>query len=291
VKDFFARLMDISVLVFAITSMLSVGFAYSAQQIIGPLRRAHAVMRALIANFMLVPLLAYIVAQLIPGLEHPMKIGLFLVATAAGAPFLVKPVQTADGDVALSAALLVLLLAVTIVYMPIVVPLLLPGTKVSSLAIARPLVLTMLLPLAIGHLVKARAPDWAKRLQSIAGKISTVTLVLLLLSALLANLDAIIGILGEGAILAALLVIGGAFFIGFFLATTAPARTVLGLGTAQRNIAAATVVATQGFDDPKVVVMVVVVSLAGMILLFPIAWMLRRRAAKPVEAEPKPGDA
>jgi BASS family bile acid:Na+ symporter len=291
VKDFLGRLMELSVLAFAVTSMLSVGLAYSVRQIIGPLRRAHAVIRACLANFILVPLLAYIVTQLIPGLEHPMKIGLFLIATAAGAPFLIKLVQVANGDVALSAALLVLLLAVTIVYMPIVVPLLLPGAEVSALAIATPLALTMLFPLAIGHFVKAKVPDWANRLQPIARKLSTIALVLLLLSTLLANLDAIIGMLGEGAILAALLVIGGAYFIGYFLATTAPARTVLSLGTAQRNIAAATVVASRGFDDPNVVVMVVVASLVGMILLFPIAWMLRRRAAKHAEAEPRPREA
>ena len=50
-----------------------------------------------------------------------------------------------------------------------------------------------------------------------------------------------------------------------------------GLGTAQRNIAAAMVVATQDLADPDVTVMVVVSSLVGLALLFPVAWALRAK--------------
>ena len=55
---------------------------------------------------------------------------------------------------------------------------------------------------------------------------------------------------------------------------------VLGLGTAQRNIAAAMVVATQGLDDRNTVVMVVVASLVELAVLFPIAWFLSRRGRR-----------
>ena len=45
----------------------------------------------------------------------------------------------------------------------------------------------------------------------------------------------------------------------------------MALGTAQRNIAAALVVAGQNFKDPNVVVMVVVVAIVGLLLLMPLA--------------------
>ena len=48
-------------------------------------------------------------------------------------------------------------------------------------------------------------------------------------------------------------------------------RRVLALGTAQRNIAAALVVAGQSFSDPKVVVMVVVVAIVGLLVLMPVS--------------------
>ena len=52
----------------------------------------------------------------------------------------------------------------------------------------------------------------------------------------------------------------------------------MGLGTAQRNIAAA-MVATQDIGDSDVTVMVVVSSLVGLALLFPLAWALRGKRA------------
>ena len=46
---------------------------------------------------------------------------------------------------------------------------------------------------------------------------------------------------------------------------------VMALGTGQRNIAAALVVASQSFSDPKVVVMVIVVAIVGLIILMPLS--------------------
>jgi BASS family bile acid:Na+ symporter len=67
--------------------------------------------------------------------------------------------------------------------------------------------------------------------------------------------------------------------IGWFLGGPVPdTRGVMALGTAQRNIAAALVVGGQNFDDPKVVVMVVVVAIVGLLVLFPLARALAVRS-------------
>ena len=50
----------------------------------------------------------------------------------------------------------------------------------------------------------------------------------------------------------------------------------MGLGTAQRNIAAALVVASQSFEDPNVGVMVVVVAIVGLLTLMPLSRALGR---------------
>jgi predicted Na+-dependent transporter len=276
---FLATLLNLAVLFFAVASMLSVGLGYTVQEIIGPLRNAHAVARALLANFVLVPLFTFAILKILP-LDQSYRTGLFLIATAAGAPFLIKLAQAADVDVALSASLLVLLLIVTMIYMPVVVPLVLPAAEVSAAAIAKPLLWTMLLPLAIGHFVEAKFPRWAKHLAPVAGKVSTVALVVLLVTTILANLPGILDVFGRGAIFAAFLIVGGAFLIGYGLGSSIRrTRGVLGLGTAQRNIGAATVVAMQGFDDPNILIMVVVTSLVGLALLFSIAGVMRKHAA------------
>jgi BASS family bile acid:Na+ symporter len=276
-------LLDVAVLVFSVTSMLSVGLSYTLREILDPLRDLRGVLLTLAANFILVPLLAYAVARLLP-IGQAAQVGLMLVATAAGAPFLIKLTQLANGDTAFGAGVLVLLLAGTIIYMPIVVPLVAPQATVSAMSIAMPLILTMLLPLGAGLLIDASFERLAAMLQPIAGTVSSLALVALVALTVLANFHDILGVFGTGAIAAAVLVIGGAFALGYLLGGADPReREVIALATAQRNVAAATVVATQSFGDPDTLVMVVITSIVTMVILFPVARALRKR----VEAQAK----
>jgi BASS family bile acid:Na+ symporter len=284
-----STLLDLSVIVFAVASMLSVGLGQTVRQILGPLRNVGAVVRAVIANFVLVPLLALLVLRVIP-VEPPLAIGLFLVAAAAGAPFLIKLVEAAESDVPLSGSLLVLLLPLTIIYMPVIVPLALPEAPVGPEAIAKPLVFTMVVPLAIGLMVRQHYERWAYRTLPFFQKASAIALVVLILATILVNLDGILVILRTSAILAAAIIIGGAFGIGYLLgAPGRAAREVLALGTGQRNIAAAMVVASQAVRLPGTMSMVVVASLIGLLILFILAALLRR-CGRGREAPAQPGE-
>ena len=108
-----------------------------------PLRNGRLVAMALLANFVLIPALAFAIKAVIPMTEG-YGIGLILLATAAGAPFLPKLVQVAKGAVALSVGIMVLLLVATIIYVPLVLSMLLPGVAVNPLDIASSLVVLML---------------------------------------------------------------------------------------------------------------------------------------------------
>ena len=72
--------------------------------------------------------------------------------------------------------------------------------------------------------------------------------------------------------------------IGWFLGGPGlGTKGVLALGTAQRNIAAALVVGGKDFDDPRVLVMVIVVAVVGLLILMPLArvfgsWRAEERA-------------
>jgi BASS family bile acid:Na+ symporter len=64
-----------------------------------PLKNVRLVILALLANFGLVPLLAFATIKVIP-LDQSLQIGVILLGTAAGAPFIPKLVQGAKGNVA-----------------------------------------------------------------------------------------------------------------------------------------------------------------------------------------------
>jgi predicted Na+-dependent transporter len=56
-------------------------------------------------------------------------------------------------------------------------------------------------------------------------------------------------------------------------------RSVMGLGTAQRNLAAAMLVAAQNFaSDPNVLVMVMLIGILGLILLMVVGGEMGKRA-------------
>ena len=92
-----------------------------------------------------------------------------------------KLAELAKGNLAFAVGAMVLLMVVTVGYLPVVLPLLLPGVTVDPWKIARSLVLLMLLPLAIGLALKARYGDLAARVKPVLDWISNISLILLVL--------------------------------------------------------------------------------------------------------------
>ncbi len=278
---------QISVLTFIITSMLAMGLSLTIAQIAEPLKDVRRVLLALLASFVLVPGLAFLITKVIP-LDEGLATGLIIVGAAAGAPFLPKLVQVAKGNIAFSVGLMTLLMVVTVIYLPVVLPLLLPGATVNPWDIARSLIVMMLVPLGIGLFIKARYESIAESLQPLMSQISSYAIVLALVAILVVQFSSIIGTIGTGGILAVLIFLAGALVIGLLLGgRDASMRSVMGLGTAQRNLSAALLVAAQNFsDDPNVLVMVMLVTIIGLTLLMVVGGEMGKRA----EVVPEEGE-
>ncbi|MFN8467858.1 MAG: bile acid:sodium symporter [Caldilineaceae bacterium] len=280
-NEFLIVIAQISGLLFIVTSMLAMGMSLTMTQILQPLKNVRLVLLALLANFVLVPLLAYSITLLLP-LEQSLEIGLIVLATAGGAPFLPKLVQGAKGNVAFGVGLMVLLMVVTIVYMPLVLPLLLPGVAVNPWDIAKSLIVLMLIPLAIGLLFKSHSPDSADHWQPLMNKVSSVAILVLLVVGLGLNVANIIDLIGSWGILALLLFIVGSLLIGFICGGRDPAvRSVMGLGTAQRNVSAAILVSAQNFTGTTTLPFVLVAAILLLLILLPTARRMGSRRPGP----------
>ena len=267
----------LGVLVFIVTSMLGMGFSLTVPQIIAPLRNTRLLVLSLAANFVAVPILVMLIIQFLP-LSEGLQIGLILVGFAAGAPFLPKLVQVAKGDMAFTAGLMVLLMVATVVYMPIVLPFVLKGVQVSPWDIAKSLILLMLLPLGIALFIRARYEEVAKGLAPTMATATNLSLVVLFIGYFVAYFSEIIGVIGTGGIMAAILLVIGAVVVGFLMGgKSMDTKKVLALGTGQRNLAAAFAVATSNFaSNPEVLVEIMVVSLIGLVILMIIAGQFGR---------------
>ena len=144
-QEILAVIMNVAVIVFVVSSMLAMGLSLTIGQIIEPLRSARLVIIALAVNFVAVPLVALGI-DVVLSLEEGLATGLFIMACAAGAPFLPKLGATAKGNVAFSVGLMVLLMVVTVIYLPLVLPLFLGDVEVNQWDIASSLIFMMLLP-------------------------------------------------------------------------------------------------------------------------------------------------
>jgi bile acid:Na+ symporter, BASS family len=271
------KAVPIATLVFVVSSMVAMGLGLKVAQITAPLRNLRLVSLSLLANFVLMPAAAVVLARVLR-LDEPLGVGLLLLGVAAGAPFLPKLTQIAKGNLAFAVALMVLLMVITVGYMPLVLPILLPGVSVNPAKIAGSLVLTMLLPLAVALAVNAKLPGAAARAKPWFDRLSSLGLILVVVLLVVVNFNKVLSVFGTRAILAGLLFIAFGYAVGWALGgPAADTRPVLGLGTAQRNIAAALVVGSQSFSNPGVVVMVVVVAIVSLLVLLPMSRLLARK--------------
>jgi predicted Na+-dependent transporter len=283
-----SMLQNLFTFAFVITSMLSMGLSLSVSEILQPLRNIRLVIMALGANFVVVPAVAFALSRIIP-LETDVQIGLLLLGTAAGAPFLPKLAQIAKANIAFAVGLMTMLIIVTIIYLPIV----LPGVEVDAGKIAVLLIVQMLVPLIIGLLVKARYEGAAGELQPVMAQIANVSLALLLVMMLALNFSNVIALFGTGAIIATLLFVAISVVAGYFLGGPATDnKRVLALGTGQRNLAASFLIAGSSFaDQPNVLVYLAAAGLVATVVMFPTAAEFGKRSETAPEPETAPGSA
>jgi predicted Na+-dependent transporter len=245
------------------------------------LRDIRFVILALLANFVIPPIAAYILIRVF-SLDEPLAVGLLLVSLAAGAPGLPKTAVFAKVDTAAATGLMVLLVVVTIIVLPIALPLLLTGISVTFWDIASGLVYLILVPLALSLFVRARYPQATESAQPLFAQASNLSLLILMVLMVVLNYSSVVGLLGSGGLLASLVLVILTTVGGYLLGSLGKVDGRLqALGAGQRNIAAAMVVATMNFSNDEVV-MVVIYSLIVLIVLIPLALELGRLGPKEV---------
>lgn len=272
---------NLSILIYIVSTMLSMGLSFFPKQFIEPLQDKKLILKSLAANFILVPLLTYIILQLIP-LEPGLAIGLVLMAAGAGSPFMLKLVQFIKADMAFAVGLMLILSTVTLIYLPLSLSFLLPDISVNSLSIAVSLLVLIFLPLLGGTTLKWRYSKLAEIIKPTFNQISNIFLFVVVLLYLGLNYQDFLSVFGTGGLLAALIFVLASYFIGYMLGGPSKnTKTVLGMGTAIRNSSAAFVVALANFSAQyEVMAMIIVVYSLSIIVMMLISGEIGKRTKK-----------
>jgi BASS family bile acid:Na+ symporter len=149
--------------------------------------------------FVLCPALAYGLTLLLP-LTPPYAMGLILLGLAPCAPLLPAMADKAGGDMNYTASFMLLASAGTVVYMPIMVPILVKGLTVSPWTVAQPMLLLVLLPLVLGVGIQTLSAATASRLQPVVKKVTGLDTIVMLILVIVIYGKGFLGAVGTYAI-------------------------------------------------------------------------------------------
>jgi BASS family bile acid:Na+ symporter len=176
-----------------------------------------------------------------------------------------------------------LLTILTILYMPVVLPFLVPGTEIGIWEIAKPLLLQMFVPLTIGLGIRHFSGEVADKALKPANIIVNLSLLIFLVLALMLHHEELLATAGTGAVTSAVVLTLLTFGIGYLLGPGGKkGKVTLGLITTARNIGAAATIATANFgDDPRVLITIAVCMFVVFALAFPAAKLYFSKQLRP----------
>src|SRR5512143_727827 len=103
--EFLARALHPVILIYVVSGMLALGLGQTVSQILGPLRNLRTTLSAVIASYVLLPVLTALMARFF-GLEQGLRFGLVLFAMSAGAEIGPVLAGISNGNVRLAGGLL-----------------------------------------------------------------------------------------------------------------------------------------------------------------------------------------
>src|SRR5271165_2095523 len=244
-------------MVMIVSSMLAAGVQVDRQQLIDTLRNYSLLGRALLVNFVLIPLVAVLLVRGFH-VRPDVSIGILLMSMAPGVPFLVNAAARKQGG-SLSFALEIAFLfsALSVITIPITAALLFPPDVLAHVPAEKfltTLVSFQLIPLVVGALI---APHLGEQLIERLVKVLHLTFLAAVLILLVLIFPKLVSSLASVYGFGHLLIIAG---IGLFSLTAGwllggpdnEYRRTLSIATLLRNIGLCMLIATDGFADTLV---------------------------------------
>lgn len=254
-------IVKILAVIILVSLTLGAGLEIHRRHLVEIAKDAWLLARAVIANFIIIPILGVLLARAF-ALSGDIAIGFLLMAIAPGVPFVMAQVKQRGGDPEFAAALALLLPLLSLITIPLTAALVLPADAEAKLPIARfmvTLVLFQLLPLIAGVFIRVYLPALAEKLARPLQLVFLLSALLFigLLSTKLAH--AFTSIYGSRMIYASLALTLASMGVGWLMGGPLRAnRRTLGIGTTLHNIGLCALITTSEFARTDAVAAVIV---------------------------------
>ena len=205
-QHLFNAIFNAGLVTMLLTLIASLGMTFSIKQLLQPLRRVWLVVGTIVVNSALAPLVAIGVCHLLP-LTSKAAIGVEITTIAAAGPACMKACElTKRADMAMAVSFTTMLQLVNIIVAPLWAKAIVTGAKVNPWSIAADLLFLVLLPLAVGLILRSRYPEHRDGWKAGLEKVSNIALYIVLAAGLAANWKDIITIVGSWVILASVVI-------------------------------------------------------------------------------------
>jgi BASS family bile acid:Na+ symporter len=274
---------NIVVIIFTVANLMAGGLACDLKEAMQSLRSPRFILLTLFWGWVVCPALALLINKVVP-LSEGHAAGLILVSLAPIAPFLPIAALKARGDMTFTGAYILLATVVTVVLMPVMAPLLIKGLTLSAWALAKPLIILVLIPLVIGVAIKHYKAPVADKIFPAVKKTGGLFLLICLAMVIWLYGKQMLETVGSLATAAwvifmvAMAVLPYAFGFGMKQSQ----RSVMAIGQSSRNISAG-FVAFFGITNPPAgmfVMVVLVVPLHVIIGLLAVPAIFAKLAGK-----------
>jgi bile acid:Na+ symporter, BASS family len=273
-------------------TVLSLGLRATGREAVSLVREPSRLARSIGAMMVVMPAVAVLLAQSFD-LHPTVKIALVALSVSPVPPIWPRRSLKSGGDEAFTLGLLVASALLAIVIIPssmevfqriFALPL-----RMSAGAVARMVVITILLPLFLGITVRRLAPGLAGKTARPLGLVASVLLVSSVVPLVVSLWSAMTSLIGDGTLLAMIAFVVAGLAVGHSLGGPARAdRSVLALACTSRHPAIAVAIAHVNFPGQKLVpAAIVLYLLLSAIVVTPyLKWIRRpeRRATKPITA-------
>jgi bile acid:Na+ symporter, BASS family len=269
------------VLLFTVSNLGAMGLQVKMPEVIVALQNKRTLALIFVWGWVLGPAVGYLLTRVLP-LAEPYVIVVLLASLAPCAPFLQQMVVKARGEMAFAGAVIPLVAVGTVVLMPLIAPILIPGLTIDAWALAKPLLLTILLPLMIGAAIRNYADTTASKIFPAVKMFALLTTMTTIVWALVLYGPAMLDTAGSLALLSMTLfmVVVGLITYRFGFGLTRAQRSVMALGMGTRNIAAVLAAALAIPNaDPRIVTMVIMWTLWSVVLAAIAARLFAKKAS------------
>lgn len=262
-----------SVLLFMVGNLLAIGLETDGRAALAPLRDVHFLMIVLAVDWLFAPALAMVIVRVLP-MAEPYAVGLMLTSLAPAAPFLPMMVRRAGGELSYTAAFMLIAALGTVLMMPLGVPVIVPGLSVEAWAVARPLLVLLVVPMGAGIALRAVHRPTAEKVLRVVRPLASIATIALLLAIAIRYGEGFAGAVGSYAIAGQLVYGIGLVAGGYLLAFGLPParRSVVSLGACTRNLGAALAPLLVADPDPRTTVMVAL----GVPVTLGVTWVASR---------------